>query len=137
MMEGKFKIGDRVKIIPNQEYGIITDIMFSYKHKQNIYEVFSDDVDGDVFLGTYIACDLEPAPKPRDFSMDIKIDIAQNIVIATLYENLGDLGNKPLRKGHGHIIHDGELGIAQAASYACRRLYESLGGNCINGGTRK
>lgn len=136
MTEAKFKIGDRVKIIPNQEYGVITDIMFSYKHKQNIYEVFSDDVDTDVFLGTFIASDLEPAPKPRDFSMDIKIDITQNIVIATLYEEF-DAIKKPLRRGHGHIIHDGELGIAQAASYACRRLYESLGGDYTNGGTRK
>lgn len=136
MTEAKFKIGDRVKIVPNQDHGIITDIMFSYKHKQNIYEVFSDDVDADVFLGTFIASDLVPAPKPRDFSMDIKIDITQNIVIATLYEEY-DAIKKPLRRGHGHIIHDGELGIAQAASYACRRLYESLGGDCTNGGTRK
>lgn len=49
---------------------------------------------------------------------------------ATLYEE-HDKIRTPLRRGHGHIIHDGELGIAQAASYACRRLYESLGGTCI------
>lgn len=134
MMEAKFKIGDRVKVIPNQEYGIITDIMFSYKLKENMYEVSSED-DGDVFLGKFVADDLAPAPKPRDFSMDIKIDIARNIVIATLYEDY-DTIKKPLRRGHGHIIHDGELGIAQAASYACRRLYESLGGTYIKGGSQ-
>ena len=133
-MEAKFKIGDRVKVIPNQEYGIITDIMFSYRHKENMYEVSSED-DGDVFLGKFVADDLESAPKPRDFSMDIKIDIARNIVIATLYEDY-DTIKKPLRRGHGHIIHDGELGIAQAASYACRRLYESLGGTYTKGGSQ-
>lgn len=135
MMEAKFKIGDRVKVIPNEEHGIITDIMFSYKYKENLYEVSSED-DGDVFLGKFIADDLESAPKPRDFSMDIRIDIAQNIVVATLYENY-DAVKKPLRRGHGHIIHDGELGIAQAASYACRRLYESLGGSFDKGGYRR
>ena len=30
MTEAKFKIGDRVKIVPNQDHGIITDIMFSF-----------------------------------------------------------------------------------------------------------
>lgn len=133
MMEAKFKIGDRVKVMPNQEYGIITDIMFSYRYKENMYEVSTED--DKVLTGTFVASDLEPAPKPRDFSMDIKIDIAHNIVIATLYEDY-DTIKKPLRRGHGHIIHDGELGIAQAASYACRRLYESLGGIYTKGGSQ-
>ena len=132
MTEAKFKIGDRVKVMPNQEYGIITDIMFSYRLKENMYEVSTED--DKVVTGTFVASDLEPAPKPRDFSMDIKIDIAQNIVIATLYEDY-DTIKKPLRRGHGHIIHDGELGISQAARYACRRLYESLGGTYIKGGS--
>jgi hypothetical protein len=135
MMEAKFKIGDRVKVIPGEEHGIITDIMFSNKFKVNLYEVISED-DGDVLLGRFVADDLESAPKARNFSMDIRIDIAQNIVIATLYENC-DTVKKPLRRGHGHIIHDGELGIAQAASYACRRLYESLGGSFDKGGYRR
>lgn len=134
-MEAKFKIGDRVKIIPNEEYGIINDIMFSHRFKENLYEVRSED-DGDYFMGKFVADDLESAPMARDFSMDIKIDIVQNIVIATLYEDCGDSIKKPLRRGHGHIIHDGELGIAQAASYACRRLYESLGGTYTKGGSR-
>lgn len=87
-MEAKFKIGDRVEILPTKEFGIITDIMFSNKLKLNLYEISCED-DLDDVLGTFEACDLEPAPKQRDFSMDIKIDIAQNVVIATLYESIG------------------------------------------------
>ena len=132
MMEAKFKIGDRVKSLLDQEFDTITDIMFSYRDKENLYVVESEAHIGAVC--TVTAKHLEPAPKPRDFSMDIKIDIARNIVIATLYEDY-DTIKKPLRRGHGHIIHDGELGIAQAASYACRRLYESLGGTYIKGGS--
>lgn len=134
MMEAKFKIGDRVKILPNNEFGIIADIMFSYKYKENVYEICTED-DSDRFLGKFVASDLAPAPKARDFSMEIKIDIAQNVVIATLHESVGG-AQKPLRRGHGHIIHDGELGIAQAASYACRRLYESLADSTMNRGYR-
>ncbi len=135
MMDAKFKIGDLVKILPNDEIGIIADIMFSYKYKENVYEICSED-ESDLFLGKFVASDLAPAPKQRDFSMDIKIDIAQNVVIATLYEDCGERIKKPLRRCHGHIIHDGELGIAQAASYACRRLYESITDNTMNRGYR-
>jgi hypothetical protein len=59
--------------------------------------------------------------------MHISIDIAENVVIASLYE-VCDPNMRPIAKGHGHIIHEGELGIAQAASYACMRLYKSIGG---------
>lgn len=135
MNEAKYKIGDRVKILPsNGDYGIINDIMFSSKQKCNLYEINYEDGDG--FYGKFVASDLEPAPPAKEYSMDIKIDIAQNVVIATLYESVVGV-QKPIRRGHGHIIHDGELGIAQAASYACRRLYESIVGISNNGGYRR
>jgi hypothetical protein len=134
MIAAKFNIGDRVEVTPNKEYGIITDIMFSNRCKVNLYEIVRE-YDRDDVIGTFVASDLLSAPKPRELSMDIKIDIAQNIVIATLYEEYGVI-KTPLRRGHGHIIHDGELGIAQAASYACKRLYESLGGSCTKGGNQ-
>ena len=71
--------------------------------------------------------DLELKLPVKEFSMDIKIDIANNVVIATLYESAGG-AQKPIGKGHGHLIHEGEVGIAKAASYACMRLYKSIGG---------
>ena len=134
MIAAKFQIGDRVEVVPNKSYGIISDVMFSNRCKANVYEV-QYEKDRDEY-GTFEVIDLRLAPKPREFSMDIRIDIAQNIVIATLYEDCGDMLKKPLRRGHGHIIHDGELGIAQAASYACKRLYDSLADSYSNGGNR-
>lgn len=131
MIPAKFNIGDRVKILPNDGFGIITDIMFSARLKCNLYEVNIEEDDG---YGTFVSDDLELAPTVKDYSVDIKIDIAQNVVIATLYEECGDKIRKILRRGHGHIIHDGELGVAQAASYACRRLYESIAGITREGG---
>ena len=71
--------------------------------------------------------DLEPAPVRKEFSMEVKIDIEENVVIATLYECTDD-AKTVISKGHGHLIHEGELGIAKAASYACMRLYKKIGG---------
>ena len=34
----------------------------------------------------------------------------------------------PICKVHGHLIHQGAVGIAQAASYACNRLWKTIGG---------
>lgn len=34
--------------------------------------------------------------------------------------------SKEIGRGHGHIIHEGALGIAQATSYALYRLYKRL-----------
>lgn len=123
MKEAKFKLGD---VVETGWIGIgkVTDVMYSAYKDEYTYEVTNDEDGSDLFSEE----ELQLIPKKKDFSMDVKIDIAQNVVIVTLYEDCGDTIKKPLRRGHGHIIHDGELGIAQAASYACRRLYESLGG---------
>lgn len=31
-----------------------------------------------------------------------------------------------ITRGHAHIIHDGDVGMAQAVSYAARRMFENL-----------
>ena len=122
MKEAKFKIDDHVKTntIANIE-GFVIDVLWSestgwtYRVQENNHVFFLPEND------------LELVPEKKDYSMDIKIDIANNVVIATLYESGGGV-QMPLRKGHGHLIHEGDVGIAQAASYACMRLYKSMGG---------
>jgi hypothetical protein len=126
MKEAKFKIGD---LVETNWIGVgkVSDIMYSTVRDQYTYEVCNEDGASDLFTED---C-LKAVPKKKDYSMDIKIDIASNVVIATLYESAGGV-QTPIRKGHGHLIHDGAVGIAQAASYACMRLYKSMGGN-LNG----
>lgn len=128
MKEAKFKIGD---IVETNWIGIgkVTDVMYSYHKKGYTYEVTNEE--GAVQL--FAEEELEPVSK-KGYSMDIKIDIASNVVIATLYEETED-SKSPLAKGHGHMIHEGATGVAQAASYACKKLYESLGGTIVKGGT--
>ena len=122
MKEAKFKIGD---LVDTNWIGMgkVIDVMYSASKDKYTYEVSNEEGGSDLFGED----ELKPAPK-KDYSMEIKIDIANNVVIATLYESAGGV-QKPIHKGHGHLIHEGEIGIAQAASYACYRLYKSMGGN--------
>ena len=129
MIEAKFKIGD---LVQTNWIGIgkVTDVMYSYHKKSYTYEVTNEECAVQLFSEE----ELELVPEKKDYSMTIQIDIASNVVIATLFEETGDI-KSPLAKGHAHMIHEGELGIAQAASYACKRLYQSLGGTIHKGGS--
>ena len=125
MKEAKFKIGDMVE---TNWIGIgkVTDVMYSSHKGSYTYEVTNDQTSAELFGED----ELELVHQKKDYSMTIQIDIASNVLIATLFES-----GEPLATGHAHLIHEGELGIAQAASYACKRLYESLGGTLTKGGS--
>lgn len=127
-MDAKFKVGERV--VTEAGTGRVEDI-----YRSGVGCAYGVVVDGKGGM-LFFEDELKPAPVEKEYSMDIRIDVAQNIVIATLYEDCGEAIKKPIKRGHGHIIHDGALGVAQAASYACRRMYESLGGTYARGGSR-
>lgn len=131
MTEARFKIGDRVKLVqyPHTE-GVVTEMYSNFATTNWMYEITTDN---DVSFYRHEG-DLELVPEKKDYSMTVSIDIASNVVIATLYEETEN-SKSPLAKGHGHMIHEGDLGIAQAASYACKRLYQSLGGTITKGGS--
>ena len=84
MKEAKFKIGD---LVETNWIGVgkVSDIMYSTVRDQYTYEVCNEDGASDLFTED---C-LKAVPKKKDYSMDIKIDIASNVVIATLYESVG------------------------------------------------
>lgn len=125
MKEAKFKIGDQVRSVLRDDITIeVMDAFYSIRCNKWFYECRDPETMTD---GTYGEENLELAPA-KQFSMDIRIDIANNVVIASMYEVVGP-NMRPIAKGHGHLIHEGEIGIAQAASYACYRLYNSMGGN--------
>lgn len=64
--------------------------------------------------------------------IDFKFEVADNVVICTAIEDGVEIG-----RGHGHIIHEGRIGVVQAASYALKRLYERMNGGTIYGQDRK
>lgn len=51
-----------------------------------------------------------------------EITYMDDLVLVVLYEATED-GPKELARSHGHIIHEGVEGIAQAASYAMRGVW--------------
>jgi hypothetical protein len=66
---------------------------------------------------------LEPAPLPTDYSFEAHID--GNVAVVTMNAKQGNR-TWICARGHAHIIHDGEVGLAQAVSYAARRMFETL-----------
>lgn len=56
-----------------------------------------------------------------------EFEVLENLVVGTMYEVNGEVKTE-ITRGHGHIIHEGCIGIAQAASYALKKAYEKLGG---------
>jgi predicted transcriptional regulator len=118
-----FQIGDRVKI-PSKEgkIGTISDIWHSLSQDKLLYAV---DTEGGI-RGLYAEAQLEPAPLPTEYSWEAHID--GNVAVCTMIATQGEK-TWIYARGHAHIIHNGEVGMAQAISYAARRMFESLDGD--------
>ena len=136
----EFKIGDRVRIRPydkmQSEYkvkafarvsgcdGAIVDIMYSTVKERYVYKVKLDGYDRTSKCEFDEGC-LDLIEEQEAPTYEYGFDILENIVIARLYEVTAD-SRKEICKGHGHIIHDGVLGIAQASSWALKKIYQKL-----------
>lgn len=117
----KFQIGDRVKIPSKAEtIGVVTDIWSSLAQDRTMYEVTCE---GNGNKGLYAENQLEPAPIPTEYSFEAYID--GNVAVAIMNAKQGEK-TWVYARGHAHIIHDGEVGMAQAISFATRRMFESL-----------
>lgn len=116
----EFQIGDRVKI-PSKanKIGTVTDIWHSLAKASVMYAV--EDEAGN--LGLYAETQLEPAPIPIEYRWEAHID--GNVAVVTMHATQG-VKTWIYARGHAHIIHDGEVGMAQAISYAARRMFEFL-----------
>lgn len=134
----EFKIGDRVRVKPRAELseemtyknmradcseGVIEDIMWSQAKSTTVYKLHFDgkrDASRIEFLeGSF---DLIVEEKP---TYTYEFDVCDNVVVAIMYEIKTD-SKEEIARGHGHIIHEGAVGIAQASSYALTRVLEKL-----------
>lgn len=106
--------------------GEVVDVVYSQAKGCYHYKVLFDDCDtpsktdfpeGSLFL-------LVKIPQVE---YKYEFEILENLVIAKLYE-VTETSKEEIAKGHGHIIHDGVVGIAKAASYALKKIYFSLNG---------
>lgn len=133
----EFAIGNRVRIrdyndIPEEhrtqgiskmcgELGTIEDVFYSEGKKCNLYVIQFDNYTKSLKL--WRAELLEEVNE--DVSYDYEFDFCDNVVVAILYEYKEE-SKTELARGHGHIIHEGAIGIAQAASYALKRIYYKM-----------
>ncbi len=117
----KFQIGDRVKIPAKAEtIGIVTDIWSSMAQSRTMYEVAYES---NGTKGLYAEDQLELAPIPTEYTFETKID--GNVAVVAMIAKQGEKAWVYAR-GHAHILHDGEVGMAQAVSFAAKRMFESL-----------
>lgn len=137
-----FKIGDRVKVreydnLPEEikhkglgksagKEGEIVDIMYSNVKECYVYRIHFDG------KASHSQTDFPDAsfdliPEKDKPTYKYEFEYLENLVVARLYEVIGETKTE-IAKGHGHIFHDGVLGIAQASAYALKKILEKLGG---------
>ena len=123
-----FNIGDNVYINDLGKSGKVVDKMYSEAYSQYFFEV---EYDGTTNL--FQADDLmEEVVEQAKYHYTIELH--EGAVIAVLYETIGDT-IREVARNHGHVMHQGALGFAQAASYALKKIYTNLAGGkmlCYN-----
>lgn len=106
--------------------GVIVDKMYSEKNGEFVFVVKFDGFD-DNSPKLWTEDHLEVVE--LSFSkFDFKFEVADNVVVCICTEDGEEVG-----RGHGHIIHEGRVGVVQAASYAIKRMYERMNGGTIYG----
>lgn len=122
----EFKIGEKVRH-PIGGIGTIVDILSSDKTGKCYYKVqFDGKSKADSCL--YKEDDLTLYGGNHEYIYEF--EYLENLVVARLYE-ITDGKKAEIKKGHGHIFHDGAYGVAQAAAYALKKIAEDLGGGSL------
>ena len=140
----EYNIGERVRIRKYEEMpdsvkhkgiaknagndGEIVDKLWSAARDQMVYRIQFDGFDRfsktDFVEGTFDRISDLKAKKTYTY----EFDYLDTVTVARLYEVDEDGNKTEIAKGHGHLIHNGALGIAQSASYALKRIYQDLNG---------
>lgn len=115
----KFNIGDKVVSHSYQHSnrtGVVVDRMAS-EVKGAMYTVKMDDTNRELLFQEDLLDFREDQPKCA-----VTVETADNVVVVRFFQIKN--GKKiEIAKGHGHIIHDGAYGFAQAVSYAAKRAF--------------
>lgn len=131
----EFNIGDRVRIKRYEDLpevckgcgklcgkdGEIVDKLWSGAKGCNIYKIHLDGYDKPSSID-FPANAIDLVSELEKKSYDYEFEYLSNVVVARLYE-ITETSKTEIARGHGHIIHEGAAGIAQAASYALKKIY--------------
>lgn len=115
-----FNIGDKVVDINSGVEGRVTDRLYSEARSRFVYVIKPSD-GGRSF--TREDGEIEFAQNNVEYRVDTQI--ADNVVIGIIYEVRNGIETEVCR-GHGHIIHDGAVGIAQACACATKRALYAI-----------
>lgn len=107
------------------EEGLIVDKLYSEAHSRFIYFVHFDGYDR-ASHAQFDAASLELI-KDEPVTYCHEFEYLDNVVLCRFYEIKGDEKTEIMR-GHGHIIHEGSLGIAQASAYALKKIWLKMEG---------
>lgn len=140
----ELKIGDRVKVkeyadIPESHrtkgigrlsgnVGVVTDKLYSEVNRGYTYRVHLDGYDrpsNKLWTAEMLYVLIEIPPEYK-----FEFDFLENMVVARFIEIRGATKTE-IARGHGHIIHEGAVGIAQASSYALKKVYEKMNGGTL------
>jgi hypothetical protein len=106
--------------------GEIVDILYSDANECYVYRIHFDgcatESRTDYLVGMFDVIEDEVTE-----TYTHEIEYLDNVVVVRFYKVTDD-SKQELARGHGHIIHDGAIGIAQATSYAMKRVYEKMNG---------
>ena len=105
------------------EEGLIVDKLYSEAHSRFIYFVHFDGYDK-ASHAQFDGDSLEII-KEEPITYCHEFEYLDNVVICRFYEIKGDTKTE-LMRGHGHIIHEGSLGIAQASAYALKKIWHKM-----------
>lgn len=141
----KFLLGQKVKIkeladLPAEmqnrtyagmagAYAEIVDALYSEAKKALVYKVRLT-ASKTIPVANFPEEALRAVEERRVAQYAHEIEYLDNLVLVRFYK-LQDGKKVEIARGHGHIIHTGDMGVAQAASYAFKRIFEQLigGGN--------
>ena len=106
------------------EIGTIADKMYSEAESIFLYRIC---IEGETRIRSafYTEEDFEHyiVETKQDYSIDC--EILENLAVVRIYKD-DDGEKKEIGRGHGHIFHEGDIGVVQAISYACKKAYEKL-----------
>lgn len=121
-----FKIGDRVFEKEHDFAGIVTDVMYSHRAGDYVYEVSADENSSPFGCFKYEDLEFVPDPIPEhEYHLSAEIDEESKIVYCILKEYDGSRLEE-IAHGRGYIKHDGVVGLAQAFSYAAKMVLKAV-----------
>ena len=116
----EFNIGDRVYALQYKQCGVVEDKLYRNRSDEYMY-IVKFDGDRECCRPLY---GNELVFEQGTYRYEI-LPADNNVVMAILYETIGGV-EREIGRGHGHVMHAGAIGFAQAASYATKKIYINM-----------